>query len=43
MTWPSAAAGISTSPRGKQDRSSHIKMQDIIEKLLRVQFYAKKK
>lgn len=42
MTWPSAAAGISTSPRGKQDSSSYMKIQDIIVKQLGVQFYAKK-
>lgn len=27
MIWPSAAAGINTSPRGKQDTSNYTKMQ----------------
>lgn len=30
MIWPSAAAGINTSPRGKQDISNYTKMQYII-------------
>lgn len=43
MIWPSAAAGISTSPRGKQDKEQLHKMQDIIVKQLRVKFMPRKK
>lgn len=34
MIWPSAAAGINTSPREKQDTSNYTKMQDIISEAI---------
>lgn len=33
-TWPSAAAGINTSPREKQDTNNYIKMKDIISEVI---------
>lgn len=33
-TWPSAAAGINTSPRGKQDTGNYMKMKDIISEAI---------
>lgn len=44
MTWPSAAAGTNTSPRGKQESSNFTEMQSIVSEVIQraISCYTKK-